>query len=72
MLQVVLVEIRNMRVQGVIVKIDVSLGIAGRQPGLLHGHIDIVLVGRQVPTFRLLHPVVPVVRDRANKFLNRN
>src|SRR6185312_12006401 len=72
MLQIVLVKVSDVRVHAVIVKINVRFGIARGQPGLLHRHIDVVLIGGQFAAFRLLHPVIPVVGNGANKFVDGN
>ena len=66
--QTAFVEIAEMRIHGVIVKVDVFIGIARRQPCLLHADRAVVNSRGKAPFLRLQHPVVAVVRDRADDF----
>ena len=67
-----LVQINNVRIHVVGVKINVGFGIACGQPGFLHRDIDVVLARGQRAAFWLLHPVITVVGNGTNKFVDRN
>ena len=66
---VAIVAVAEVRVEGIVVVIDVFLGIAGTDPGFLYGNAFILFVGRQLPFLRAFHPVIAVVADGTNELL---
>src|SRR5438876_902407 len=69
---IVLIAIAEMWIQAVAVEIYIFLGIARRQPGFLHGDGLVDLSRWKLAFVRLLAPVVAVVRDGANQFVQRD
>ena len=69
MLQIMLVQVADVRIQTFAVKVHVRFGVAGRQPGILHGHIDVFHARRQRAALRLVHPVVSVIADGGDQLV---
>ncbi len=68
----VAVEIGEVWVHRVVVKVDVSVGFGRLQPGFLHGD-GVIILRRRARLLILLHrPVVTVVSDGANDLLFGN
>src|SRR3984893_9138232 len=70
--KVIVVEVAEVRVERVAVKINVFFGIARSDPGFLHGNALVGQSRRQFAFFWPLDPVVSIVADGANKLLFRN
>ena len=63
---VVVVQIGEVRVHGVVVEVDIGVSVRGLEPGVLHGHV-VHCFRRRAFLLALLHrPVVPVVADGAD------
>ena len=70
--EVALVEIAEMRIHRVVVEVDVFVGVASREPCVLHADRAVMNFGRQLPFLRLQHPVVAIVGDGADDFFLGN
>ncbi len=67
-----LIEIAEVRVHGVIIEVDVHVGIARGQPRVLNAHGVVTLAGRKFALLRLQHPVVAIIGDGADDFFFRD
>ncbi len=72
MLQFVLVQVTDVGIEAVAVEIHVRFRIARRQPGILHGHVDVFHARRQRAMLRLVHPVVTVIADGGDQLVLRD
>ena len=70
MAAIVVVAIAEMRIQSVVVVLDIFFGIARTDPGFLHGDAVVGGAWRQLAFLVALDPVVAVVADGANQLLS--
>ena len=70
--QTMFIEIAEVRIHRVIVKVDVFVRIARSQPRLLRAHAGVMDVRRQTALFGFLHPVITIVSDGADNFFPRD
>ena len=71
-LQVMLVQIPDVGIEAVAIKIDVFFRVPSGQPGILHGHVGVLAARRQQPAPWLANPVVAVTADGTDQLILRD